>query len=570
MKIDWKKWLLIILGTVSWSWTMVKSGWVYSYGMGFWGANGHDGIWHIALIESLSRGSFNMPVFAGSVLQNYHIGFDSAVALIHKLSGIPVVNLYFQIAPPLLALAIGILVYKFVENWQHSKIAAWWATFFVYFGGGFGYLFSKGESTFWSTQSISSLINPPFALSLVFILLGLLSLQKLLDTNKKRYLIYSVLLFGLLIEVKVYAGLLVLGGLFCASTVMFFKERFHPTILIHINIVKVFVGSLVLSLILFFSFNRGSENLLLFQPFWFLESMVAASDRFPWQKMAEAMMSYKTQHVISKYVPAYGLVFLIFYLGNMGTRIIKEFLIWKWFKNTKLFGWVEVFISSVIVAGIIIPMLFLQKGTPWNTIQFFYYSLFFSSVLAGAAVAEFMKNFKLKTSVRFVAGSIIILLTIPTTIITLKDNYIPGRPPAMITNDELAALKFLASEPNGIVLTYPYSDAASAAWTTSPKPLYLYDTTAYVSAFSQKDVYLEDYGNLDITGYNWPERLKEVQAWYKETDQVKAREFLKDRNIKYVYWLKSQRALLGEGQLGLTNIFENNSVIVYSVATPGD
>ena len=66
MKFNLKKWLLIIIGTISWSWTMVKSGWIYSYGMGFWGANGHDGIWHIALIESLARGSLQMPVFAGN------------------------------------------------------------------------------------------------------------------------------------------------------------------------------------------------------------------------------------------------------------------------------------------------------------------------------------------------------------------------------------------------------------------------------------------------------------------------------------------------------------------------
>src|SRR5258708_35896011 len=83
---------LIILGTITWSWTMVKSGWFYSSlgvngsGLGFWGANGHDGVWHIALAESLARGSFYMPVFAGSMLQNYHIGFDFILALLHRIT----------------------------------------------------------------------------------------------------------------------------------------------------------------------------------------------------------------------------------------------------------------------------------------------------------------------------------------------------------------------------------------------------------------------------------------------------------------------------------------------------
>src|SRR5258708_39179076 len=74
--------LLIILGTLSWSLTMVKSGIVYSYGAGFWGANGHDGIWHVSLINSLARGTFEMPVFAGAQIKNYHLGFDLLVALL--------------------------------------------------------------------------------------------------------------------------------------------------------------------------------------------------------------------------------------------------------------------------------------------------------------------------------------------------------------------------------------------------------------------------------------------------------------------------------------------------------
>src|SRR6185369_3197989 len=96
-KIDVKSWLLIFIGAITWSLTMVKSGITYSYGMGFWGANGHDGVWHIALIESLAKGSWDIPIFAGTKLQNYHIGFDLFVAMLHKLTFISVSTLYFQI-----------------------------------------------------------------------------------------------------------------------------------------------------------------------------------------------------------------------------------------------------------------------------------------------------------------------------------------------------------------------------------------------------------------------------------------------------------------------------------------
>src|SRR3989344_5313855 len=133
-------WLLIIIGSLSWSLTMVKSGLINSYGMGFWGPNGHDGIWHIALSESLAKGSWQMPVFSGESIKNYHIGFDLILAFLHKLTFIPVVNLYFQILPPIFTILIGLFCYLFVLEWKRSSVQAFWATFFVYFGGSLGFI----------------------------------------------------------------------------------------------------------------------------------------------------------------------------------------------------------------------------------------------------------------------------------------------------------------------------------------------------------------------------------------------------------------------------------------------
>ena len=217
----------------------------------------------------------------------------------------------------------------------------------------------------------------------------------------------------------------------------------------------------------------------------------------------------------------------------------------------------EIFLFSIIAAGVIIPMFFLQKGTPWNTIQFMYYSLFFSGILAGIALV------KINTTLIYI---IIVVLTVPTSISTLKDVYLPGRSPAMLSKDEISALNFLESQPDGVVLTYPFDrQKAKEAEVNPPRPLYLYESTAYVSAYSAKPVFLEDEVNLEITGYDWKSRRAEIEDWYKESDQTKVREFLSKNNIKYIYWLKGQRAYLGEGQLGIEKIFENNEVDVFVV-----
>jgi hypothetical protein len=327
------------------------------------------------------------------------------------------------------------------------------------------------------------------------------------------------------------------------------------------DLILVFLGSFLLSLVLFFGLGgRNPQGLLVFQPFWYLETMMQLGDRVSWSKFGEAMVNYRAGGVWLKATVAYGVAFLIFVLGNFGTRLLA-------FGYRKL-GKIEVFLFSIVVAGILIPMLFLQKGTPWNTIQFIYYSLFFSGIWAGMAVG------KLK-SLGIVGSSLIMLLTIPTTAIALKEIYLPGRPPAKVSSQELEALFFLRNQTEGVVLTYSFDSVkAKEAEVNPPRPLYLYESTAYVAAFSEKTVFLEDQVNLDITGYDWKIRRVEVEGWYKETDQQKARDFLEKNKIRYVYWLKGdkktsylteQRAYLGEAQLGLTKIFENNEVNLYMV-----
>jgi hypothetical protein len=363
--------------------------------------------------------------------------------------------------------------------------------------------------------------------------------------------ILSVLFFGILLETKAYAGVLVLGSLFLAGLWEYFTEK-------KTNIIKIFIGSLILTIFIFYLLNQGSENLFIFQPFWFLQSLFNL-DRFSVPRLASAIANYNLAHNTTKLIPAYILAFVIFWIGNMWTRLFKEFEVISWIKNPKKITSIDCFITSMIISGAAIPMFFVQKGTPWNTIQFFYYSLIFSGILAGVA----LKNIKIKS----VFGILIILLTLPTTFITLRDVYIPSRPPAKISNEEISALDFLSKQNDGVVLTYPFdAGAAKQAEANPPRPLYLYDSTAYVSAFSNHQTFLEDEVNLNITNYNWQERRQLVFSNLLNTlDQNTARNFLTENKIKYIYWIKPQRAKLGETQLGLTKIFENKEVDIFKV-----
>jgi hypothetical protein len=359
-KINIGGWLLVLVGTITWSITMVKSGVVYSYGMGFWGPNGHDGVWHIALINSLARSSWNMPVFANEQLQNYHIGFDLFVAMLYKLTFIPVHTLYFQILPPIFALLIGIFGYFAVWEWKKSREQAFWAVFFIYFAGSWGWLVNLirgngfgGESMFWAQQSISTLINPPFALSLLILLAGFFVLQRGVRLGDKKLLFISSLLFGLLIEVKVYAGILVLCALFASGMWQLLKG--HGLILL-----KVFTGALIVSILVFLPLFNPNVKTLIFQPFWFLDTMMAISDRLYWPRFAEALQNYRLAGNYIKLIFAYGVAFLIFWYGNLGPSVLKEVQVWRWIKKSPRNTWIEIFIAVVIIVGLLMPLLFLQ------------------------------------------------------------------------------------------------------------------------------------------------------------------------------------------------------------------
>jgi len=557
--------LLIICGTVAWSSTMFKSGIIYGYGMGFWGPNGHDGVWHIALAKSISRGIWDMPVFAGETIKNYHIGFDLILSAIHKLVLIPIHTLYFQIIPPVLAFLAGLGVYLFVYSWTRSKLSAFLATFFVYFGGSFGWLVTffrnrviDGESLFWSQQSISTLINPPFALSLLIVYFGLWSLIKGIETKDKKFLTLATFLFGILVQVKIYASFLVLFGLFITGVFKILKRN-------GLDILKVFLGASIISILLFPPSQKILENTLVFRPFWFLEEMMSAKDRFYWPKLASAIVNYKLAGNYFKLTFAYGLSFLIFLLGNLGTRIIGIQTFFRKIKNFKNFQDIQIFVIVVILTGIFIPTFFVQRGTPWNSIQFMYYSLSFMGILSGISIGNLIKNLNTK----FLSGSLLIFViffTLPTSLGTLLNHYLPERPPAKISKADLEALDFLSRQPDGIVLTQPFSkELAESKKNFPPRPLYLYESTAYVSAFSGKKTYLEDEVNLEITGYNWRQRRKEVERFFSLSDYDEKIKFLQKEGITYVYVVKDLQKYFKDLGLESVKIFENSEISIYKI-----
>ena len=560
--------LLVLVGSVTISLPMVKSGLIYPYGMGFWGPNGHDGIWHIALINQLARFSLGNPVFAGARLTNYHFGFDLLAAFLSRLTGIIPIRMYFQILPPILAILIGFLTYRFVEKWTKSKKKAFWATFFVYFGGSWGWLVSLirtsklgGESMFWSNQAISTLINPPYALSLIVLLWGLI---KFLDYQQKpslKNLIVCSVLFGLLIQIKVYAGIVALGSLLGLLIISLAFQRAETQ-----KIFRLFVLSLLVALCVFLPFNLEASSLLVFSPLWFPRTTLSYGDRLGWFKLENARVAYLHSGKWLKWILAEGLALTIFIFGNIGTRAIGFFYGGFFWKKRSKISELEIWLFSALIISLVLPLIFIQKGNPWNTIQFFYYFQFLMAIFAGVVIGGFLEKQKSNVSklIELIISIAVVILTLPTSLATLRNDYLPFRPPARVSIEELEALEFLRKEPLGVVLTYPH-DFTWFSKFSEPRPLYAYETTAYVSALSSKPTYLEDEMNLEISGYNWQPRREEETRFFTTRDLNWANQFLKLNQIRYLYLVKGQKINLGWGDIGAKKIFENGEVVIYKL-----
>ncbi len=223
------------------------------------------------------------------------------------------------------------------------------------------------------------------------------------------------------------------------------------------------------------------------------------------------------------------------------------------------FSILNIFIGSFLFISLLLPLLFVQKTTLWNTIQFFYYFLFIFNFLTAAFIWKLVEG-KNKT-IRYVILTAVIILTIPTTISSIR-MYFPDQAHARISQNELAGLNFLKKQPQGTVLVYPY-DVTSKERFDVPYPIFAYESTAYVAAFSGQCTFIEDEMSPDLNEPYFKKRLVGAKEYFRTRDYLWAKQFVRDNNIKYIYMTAYQSFPIDEQKWGLKKIFENPEIKIY-------
>lgn len=588
--------VLIILLSCFWMGTMFKNALPASYGHGYWGPHGHDAVWHLGISRHFSQGlSLDNPVFSDTELRNYHYLFNILLGGMHKLTGIALPVLYFQIIPFLMALAIGIVVYHLMIIWTERRLAAVVGVILTYVGGSAGWVVNlirhgtlSGESMFWAQQSISTLVNPPYTLSLIFMLAGFIFFLKTLNEYRIRYFIAAVFFWSLLAQTKVYASILTISGLAAAILLIqiprFYKPypqlklkfskparrilSWHFLAKIKLNnpyqlLLAVFACVIIASVFLTVPFAKGVSKVFIISPFWFIHTMMGAHDRIDWYKLDEARLTFAASGRTFKWLLTELLGLGIFVLGNLWTRVIGAIFVtgkiaFLLVKNRHA-HLTDVMLTPIIAMSWLIPLIFIQQGTAWNTIQFLYYGLFFLNLYTARALSSMYEHFKYRTiSIALILT--VIALNIPTNIGTLRE-YLPQTPPSRVPAEEILALNLLSQMPRGNVLTYPHG--RDNLEFHAPHPLRDYASTAYVTAYSGQPTVLSDQVNLEIIAANWRPRLQHLHDFFATNSEQYAKEFLRVYNVKYLYLLKGQTMNQKPESLGFQKIFDNGLAFIY-------
>jgi len=465
-------------------------------------------------------------------------------------------TLYFKIIPPLLILGFSLVFFLFVQNLFNNEQISFWALFFCLLGGSFSYLIPLcsginkqwSESSFWVSQTFSNLINQHLVVSLILFFTINTLLLKYLRQNKKVFLSYIFILIIILPFIKSYAGVVAFLGLGVLGIKRLFKNK-------DISLILTVVIGLIVVLTIYYKLNLSSGFPFFFSPGWFLKSMVEASDRLDLPILALREEYYSRANNYLGIIVIRILEFFIFFIGNLGTRIIGlANLLFFWIKEKKERD-IHLFFATIFIFSTLFPLFFLQQGVVWNSIQFWYYALPIVSIYAGESFFSYFKNIQLNYY-KVTVIIFLIILTLPTSLKTFLDQTNPKKM-ILIPNDLLRITKYLDknSQKNSVIVI-------------EPKGIQFFSSIVYL--LSKREVFLSDPHTLEITMINYKNRLNKLEAVFeKKTDfltlkQIEPRvEFVLRENIDKIQDKKKNKQIeVKQEKLELNLVLKTNKYLL--------
>lgn len=552
--------LLILTAFVSYMITIVPSGSNYCFnnlcGLFFWGAHGHDAIWHLAIVAaSFTNIPLVAPTYSGAELSGYNFFLDIVIFAFSSL-GIPALITYFKILPLVWFAIFTALLIKLGRKLHESSIFVGLLLFFMYFSGSFSYIITllksktiEGSGALLAMQSLLTLTNVQFAFSLCVLLYILILIKS--EKKDQRSIVLLSLLTALNIALKFYGGvisLFIVGTYFLLQSI---NERKLNSLLLRFGLLG---GLAALSVLLFYNPFAPTTGgaIMTFKP---LATV--------WPTIEDPSLFYMPDKVNAKYFlegsgnfsPRLLLLQLqvstLFVVLNFGTRILGLIYIGILLLKRK-FTRFDFIVTTTIIFAMFLNMFFVQKGQWWNTVQFSYYAFFLANIFTAQTLYELFKKFR---RIGIIITLLVGILTLPSTVDIFK-TFAQFPAHSFIPQEEIQALTFLKTQPTGIVFTPLPNKDINKQYNQTPVPLSHMNDSAYIAAFSGKQQYIADEVQLQLTGVDYHERYKRSLDW--DCDILS--------EVNYLYELVSRPFTSKSGcQERLQKIFQNKTVTVYSV-----
>jgi len=561
--------LLLVFGIMIQGFINFPSGFSYKEGVLFWSSQGHDGLWHVSLMEEIRR-KFppGNPLYPGHGLQNYHYASDILMGEFYRLfSFFNPLDLYFRYYPVLFSFLIGINAFVFARR-KWGLLIAYWGVFFTYFCGSFGYIYLMlkgmfplgGETVFWASQNNTILGNPPHTLGIILLTMIFFLLLLWQKDRKKYWQGLILLLGGGLMIFKVSSGTVLVASLMGAGGWLILKEKRFA--LFGLGVILAITNFSLLKLI-----SPSAESFLVFEPLWFPRTMMVAKlDNVEWVLKKQHYLSIGNWKCWLRIIQLELTAILIFIVGNSGARVLGIIGYWRSLK--KKVNVVDVFLGIAMVVSLGIIMLFVQKGITYNLIQFMQIYFHVLGFYAAVAVVYILERLKTNRS-KILVGLVIVLLATPTAIGNLFEFYGPDKKPlARVGWGEIEAFDWLKSSipQDALLLTKPFSGNARYQYSSLPLPIYSWYSTPYVFVFSGRYAFVSGEEQLEITGYHPDEDLAAARHFFSQEDFDFNSHFLSQHKIDYIY-LNADEIMepINEKANGLKLVFKNSEAEIYQV-----
>lgn len=437
----------------------------------------HDSLWHLSLVNlGFDSWPLQNPFLAGEPLSNYNFLIDYVIYLLSRL-GVPPLLSFFKILPIFGALLYVWSVAKFVRLTTSGQLKQNLLAFFLYFGSSFSYLATlyKGDGLYYATLRgfpvVSSItpttmfLNLQFAFSLSLVLWIIMIIR---DRNRPAKPLFLGILFFALFGLKFYGGVVAFLLLLGNSLRSIIYRRYTRSHFLELIVIGVFC---LASLAIFYGFSGESSSPFAWAPFALTRLMI--DDPLLFYNHSLTLARYYLYENLVGFSPRLVAIELyslgLFFIFNFGTRVIGIFYgLIAIIKKRINFDSLLVLILILITA--LIPVLFVQRGGWYNTMQFLYYGTWLSGLLLAELLYK-LSTSKLPGKMFFLA--LVIIFTLPTLLDQFR--YLQAEQ-VVIGHDELAMLNTLKALPPGVVhITNPeFKNALVPA--LAHKPAYYLDT----------------------------------------------------------------------------------------------